>query len=137
VVDAADRLGEQRRHRDHPDLAGERGRLGHGGVLVVVGADLVGDGQRRAQVAGEHAGLLGEAGVGGDDHHVRRRVGLDGVAQDRAGVQVVDRDAEEALDLGGVQVHGDHPVGAGRSIASAHTLARIDTRGSSLLSPLA
>ena len=33
--------------------------------------------------------------------------------QDGAGQQVVHRDVEKALDLGGVQIHGDHAVGAG------------------------
>ena len=40
-------------------------------------------------------------------------LGGDGLAQHGQRVQVVDGDAEEALDLRRVQVHGDHPVGAG------------------------
>ena len=41
----------------------------------------------------------------------------DGVAQ-----QVVHGDVEEALDLGGVQVHGQHPVSAGGGEHVGHQL---------------
>src|SRR5207248_8370396 len=38
----------------------------------------------------------------------------DVVVEHRGGVQVVEREVEEALDLGGVQVEGQHPIAAGR-----------------------
>ena len=62
----------------------------------------------------------------------------DVVAQHVAGVEVIDRDVEEALDLRAVQVHRQ-ARGRPRRLrcASAQTRARIDTRGSSFLSPLA
>ena len=41
----------------------------------------------------------------------------DGVAR-----QIVHRNVEEALDLGGVQVHGQHPVGAGGGEHVGHQL---------------
>jgi len=37
-------------------------------------------------------------------------------------VEVVDGDVEEALDLGGVQVHGDDVVGAGHAQHVGHQL---------------
>src|SRR5207302_9572173 len=59
--------------------------------------------------------LLDAALVGAEDDEVARRdVQLaDEVVDDRPGVQVVDGDVEEALDLGGVQVQGQDAVGAG------------------------
>src|SRR5690606_15172826 len=44
--------------------------------------------------------------------------------QDRPGVDVVDRDVEEALDLVGVQVHGQHAVDAGDLQHVGHHLGR-------------
>src|SRR5436309_1328748 len=49
-----------------------------------------------------------------DDKILRRDVQAANVVIDhRSGVQVVDRDVEEALDLGGMQVQGESAVGAG------------------------
>ncbi len=54
------------------------------------------------------------AGVGRDDGQVLEIAGLRGYArQDGRGHEVVHRDGEEALDLGGVEVHGQDPVRAG------------------------
>ena len=59
-------------------------------------------------------GDLDPAGVGADHGELLVAVLLlDVVGQDRQRHQVVDRAVEEALDLVGVQVDGDQPVGAG------------------------
>ena len=89
--------------------------VGHDLVRCVDVAGLVHE--RHGGVA-EHVGpllrRLHAAGVGGDHHEVVQRVlGLDVVHQDRLGVHVVHRAVEEALDLVGVQVHGDDAVRAG------------------------
>lgn len=58
---------------------------------------------------------LGAAGVGAHDDGVLAGEVLADPAQDAGlGVEVVDGDVEEALDLGGVEVHGDDVVAAGR-----------------------
>ena len=50
--------------------------------------------------------------------------------EDRRGEEVVGRDVEEALDLPGMEVDGQHPVGAGRVIMLATSLAEIGVRAS-------
>ena len=92
---------------DVADEVDDLGRLG------VIGPLLVSDGEGGAEPPGVELGLLGEAGVGRHDDQVGQRLRRDRLAQHRHGVQVVDRDAEEALHLRGVQVHGDDAVGAG------------------------
>ena len=52
---------------------------------------------------------LHAAGVGGNDDQVLQLHLLEMGDEDRQGHQVVDRDVEEALDLGGVQVDGQDP----------------------------
>ena len=44
------------------------------------------------------------------------------VVEHRRGVQVIDRHVEEALNLRGVQVHGQHAVGAGARDEVGHQL---------------
>jgi hypothetical protein len=84
-------------------------------------ADLIGPStllvdQSKAQIQGirDARRALGPTGIGRDDDavldvqvlaHPPEGAGL--------GVEVVDGDVEEALDLGGVQVHGDDVVAAG------------------------
>ena len=46
------------------------------------------------------------------------------VVDHRRGVEVIDGDVEEALDLGGVQVHGQHAVGPGAGDDVGHQLGR-------------
>ena len=54
------------------------------------------------------------ADVGRDDHDVAAgEAVVDVAAEQRGGVEVVDRDVEEALDLAGMQIHRQHAVGAG------------------------
>jgi hypothetical protein len=54
--------------------------------------------------------------------------------QDRSRVQVVDGDVEEALDLAGVELEGEHPDAPAVVIRSAMSLALIGTRGATLRS---
>ena len=63
--------------------------------------------------------LLDAALVGAEHDEIARRdvQAADVFVDDRAGVQVIDGDVEEALDLGGVQVEGQDAVGAGRRSA--------------------
>ena len=58
---------------------------------------------------------LGTAGIGTDNDDILVRVVFADPAQHaRLGVEVVNGHIEEALDLAGVQVHGDDVVAAGR-----------------------
>ena len=88
-----------------------------------------------ADLAGEVAGGLHPAGVGGDDHQLLVE-GLVGepLGQHRHRGHVVDRDVEEALDLAGVEVHRQHPVDADRLEALATIRAEIGSRGADFLS---
>ena len=67
---------------------------------------------------------LGAPGVGADDAGVPPLgyVLLDPLEHGRLRVEVVDGNVEEALDLGGVQVHGDDLVGARRGEHVGHEL---------------
>jgi hypothetical protein len=73
---------------------------------------LVDDRQVAFEALGQRAGAHHAADVGRDDHQVFVILLPDVVEQDRQRVDVVDRDVEEALDLLGVQVHGQHAVDA-------------------------
>jgi hypothetical protein len=56
--------------------------------------------------------VLGEARVGGHHLEVGQLQAAERGAQDGQRIEVVDRDAKEALDLWRMQVEGDDPVGA-------------------------
>ena len=116
------------------DLADDVEDLGR---LVVVRPHLVADDDRVPHHLGEPVRLLAEADVGGGDDQVGDLLLAEVIGQDRHGVEVVDRDLEEPLDLRAVQVHRQDPVGPGRLDGVGQTRARIETRGSSFLSPLA
>ena len=95
------------------DIADDLGRLGHvGGAL---GPALVAERQVGAavtEVLGHPLGDLDAPGVRRHDH--RRRAVLAQVPlEHRDRREVVDRSVEEALDLTGVEVDRDHPLGAG------------------------
>ena len=76
-------------------------------------ASLVDDRERRVEALGERAGAHHAADVGRDDHHVLAAVvmGLDVAHHGRGAEQVVGRNVEKALDLAGVQIDRQHPVG--------------------------
>ena len=89
----------------------DKTRPGHGeeaeylGLLVVAGARLVGECETAAEPPSEATCHLRVARVGGDDDRVGRPGAPDRLDEDRHRVEVVHRDAEEALDLRSVQVH--------------------------------
>src|SRR5690606_8515978 len=62
------------------------------------------------------------ADVRGDDHQVLEALVLDVVGQHRRAVDVVHRHVEEALDLVGVQVDGEHAVDADHGQHVGHHL---------------
>ena len=77
------------------------------------------------QFLGEGAGARHAAHVGGHHHHVLALLAeLLGVVVHKHGIaqQVVHRDIKEALDLAGVQIHGQHTVGAGGGQHIGHQL---------------
>ena len=90
-------------------LADHVHHLGLAGAL----AALVDDGQVAVQPGGDVAGALHAADVGRDDDDVAPVEPLADVAgEQRLGVEVVHGNVEEALNLRGVQIHGQHAVGA-------------------------
>ena len=109
----------------------------HLGLLVVAAPRLVAEDDRRMHHLAELVRLLAEADVGRRHDQVGNLLGTEVIDQDRHRVEVVDGDLEEPLDLGAVQVHRQDPVGPRRLDAVGADAARIDTRGSSFLSPLA
>ena len=104
------------------DVADDVHHFGHAGAL----APLVDDGEVGVEPLGDGARAHHAADVGRDDHEVCRPAIalLDVLGEDRRGEEVVDRDVEEALDLPGMQVEGQHPVGAGRGDQVGHQLGR-------------
>ena len=77
------------------------------------------------QLLGEGAAAAHGAHVGGHHHDVVESLAeLLGIIIHENGVtqQIVHRDVEEALNLVGVQVHGQHPVGAGGGDHVGHQL---------------
>ncbi len=84
-----------------------------------VGFDLSGaeaffgdDGHFGVEGFGVGVGHFDAADVRGDDDEVFKISTLDVVEDDRGCVEVVDGDVEEALDLAGVEVHGEDAVDA-------------------------
>ena len=76
---------------------------------------LVDKGKPQIQPVGNRRRPLGAARIGADNDTLRQVDILPDPAQGAGlGVQVVDGDVEEALDLAGVQVHCDDVVAAGR-----------------------
>ena len=83
---------------------------------------LVDDRQVAAQLLGQRARAHHAADVGRDDDQVVVVLALQVGQQHRRGVDVVDRDVEEALDLVGVQVHRQHALDAHRLEQVGHHL---------------
>ena len=74
-------------------------------------AALVDDGQRRIEAFCQRTGAHHAAHVRRDHDRIAHVIVLLDVAhQDRAGKEIVRRDIEEALDLPGVKIKGEHPV---------------------------
>src|SRR3546814_3924914 len=68
-------------------------------IYIGARAALVDDGQVGLELLGQRAGAHHAADVGRHDHQVREVAAPDVAQQDRPGVDVVDRDVEETLDL--------------------------------------
>ncbi len=84
----------------------------HLGAIDVAQPSLLDDRQRCRQQLGEVAGLLCESELR-DDHDVIELLGLDMRADEVDGGQLIDRDAEESLDLALVEVHREDPIRPG------------------------
>ena len=90
------------------DVADHRHRLR---PLVIARAPLVDDRDGQVEAPGEVPGILGLTHVGGDHHRARHACLAQPLAQHRDRRELIGRHREEALDLGRVQVHGQHAVG--------------------------
>ena len=76
-------------------------------------AALVDDGERRVDPLREGAGAHDAADVGRYHHDLRQIEALADVAHHhRRGVEIVGGNVEEALNLAGVEIDGEHAVGA-------------------------
>src|SRR5690606_13331503 len=76
-------------------------------------AALVDNGEIGAQPLGHGAGAGHAADIGRDDHGVFELVIVEDVAgDDGRGIEVVGRNVEKALDLGGMQIERDDAVDA-------------------------
>ena len=88
-------------------------------------AALVDDGERRIEALGQRARAYHAAHVRRDDNgagHIE--VVLDVTHHHGAGEEIVGRNVEEALDLPGVEIHGQHAVSAGAGDHVGHQLGR-------------
>ena len=114
-------------------LAGHVADDVHHLALVGLLAALIHDGQVHMQLLGEGPGTGHGAHIRGDHHHI---LGLGAellgivVHENRVAQQVVHRDVKEALDLAGVEVHGQHTVRAGGGEHIGHQLGGDGITGS-------
>lgn len=96
------------------DLATNVTDQNHAGNLVRTSALFVDKSKAEVEAIGNRSGALGTTGVRRDNDTVLDlEVVADPAEGAGLGVQVVDGDVEEALDLRGVEVHGDDVVAAG------------------------
>ena len=92
------------------DVADDVHDLRHAGAF----APLVDDREIGVEPARDLAGAHDAADIGRDDHELLARMVLaDVLHEHRRGDQIVGRDVEKALDLAGVQIDRQDPVGAG------------------------
>ncbi len=78
--------------------------------------------QIRIQPLGEGAGAFDAARIGRNHRQVRDLQLLEILDQHRSGKEMIHRNIEKALDLAGMQIHGQNPVGAGSSKQIRHQL---------------
>ena len=97
---------------EHGGLAGDVADDVHFSHLVGTVAALVDNGEAGIHLLGEGAGAFHAAGVRGDHDDVAGE-GAELLQEHRTGIQVIDGAVEEALDLAGMQVHGDDALGTG------------------------
>ena len=89
--------------------------------LICSLAALVDDSHVAAELEGEVAGSCSAADIGGNDHDILVALAVDikiVLCKKRCAEKIVDRNVEEALDLGSVQVHREDAVctGSGNEI---------------------
>ena len=78
-------------------------------------AALVDDGEVGVKASCQRAGADHTADIRRNDHQLRALVaGADVLDKHGGGEQIVGRDVEESLNLAGVKINGQHPVGACR-----------------------
>ena len=93
-----------------PDIADEA----HFTYLVGFVAVLVADDKAVVECLGVHAGAFAASHVGAGEHDVIYVELLADIGHEKGGtIQMVDGDVEESLNLVGVEVHADDPVGSG------------------------
>src|SRR5207248_612446 len=80
---------------------------------LVADAAFIDKGERQLQPLGVVGGFFDVAGVRRDDDRVAQVQLVEVLEQHRGGEEVVGRDAEEAVDLRLVEVHGQDAVRAG------------------------
>lgn len=81
--------------------------------FVMFAPGLMDDREIRPHDIRKNFGLLCPAGVGRDDDRVCDFLCLEVLGKDRAGIENIDGDREEALDLIGVEIEGDDVIRAG------------------------
>ena len=82
-------------------------------LFGMVRSRLVSNDDRHPKQVGERRGCLSEPGVGTADDQIFDAQTAYVFADYGSSIQVIDRDAEEALDLRTMQVHGQDPIRAG------------------------
>lgn len=98
---------------DNGDFAANITDQNHARDLVGTGALLVDESEAEVEAVGDGSSSLGTAGVRRDNDTVLDlEVVADPAEGAGLGVEVVDRDIEEALDLRGVEIHSDDMVAA-------------------------
>lgn len=96
------------------DLAANITDQNHTRDLVRTSALLVNKSEAKVEAVGDRGGSLGTASVRRDDDTVLNlQVVTNPTEGARLGIEVVDGDVEEALNLRGVKIHGDDVVAAG------------------------
>ncbi len=88
-------------------------------------AALVDDGERRIDAFGECPCAHDAADIGRDDHQiVERHSFLDVAHHHRRREEIIGRNIEEALDLAGVKIDSQHPIGSCMGDHIGHKLGR-------------
>ncbi len=96
------------------DLARDIADEDHAGDLVRTSALLVDEGELEIETVGNGSGTLGSTRIWRNDNAVLDIEVLSDPSEGRwLGIEVVNWDVEEALNLGSVKVHGDNVVAAG------------------------
>jgi hypothetical protein len=80
--------------------------------MFITSEALVDDRKIAIEAPGDGAGAQHAADIRGNDHHLAvLEALLDIVGKQRRGVEIIDRNIEKPLNLPGMQIHRQHPVG--------------------------